>query len=61
MPEAPAPSVSRSDGIQPPGGWPLTSCLLIAADRPGNGLGDSTGKSVPNASLAPLFSTDCQA
>ena len=34
------------------------SCRLIAAERPGKGLGDSTGKSVPNASFAPVFSID---
>ena len=31
--------LNRSDGIQPPGGWPLMSCRLIAAARPGKGLG----------------------
>ena len=53
--------VTRSPGNHPPGGWPLISWRLTAADRPGKGLGDSTGKSVPNASFAPVFSIDCQA
>ena len=45
------------DGIHPPGGWPLMSCRLIAGGEAGEGFGLSTGKSVPNASRAPLFST----
>ena len=32
-------AVSRSSGIQPPGGWPFMSWRLIAAARPGKGLG----------------------
>ena len=45
MPAAPGRGVTRSCGRQPPGGWPSASWRLTAAARPGNGLGDSNGKS----------------
>ena len=57
-----AAAISRQDmSGQPPGGCPFMSSRLIAAARPGKGLGDSTGKSEPNAIRAPDLITDCQA